>query len=331
VPNFGGESFGSINLLAATAHSVNSVFVKLGQDTGEDKVADMGHALGIPDATKLPEVPSLPLGVADVRPLDMANVYATFANQGEAASPHLVAKAVDRAGNVLFQAPTRKFRALNQSAAADLTYALQQPFQNGTATGLEPGRPAAGKTGTTDQNLSAWFCGYTPQLAAAVALSRDHRKPLNGILGINEVTGGTLPGRVWQAFMSNALAGQPVIPFPKPTFGGTAQVKAPAQRTPSSFRPTVPRNTFRPQPLATTPAPIRTRSRIPAPAATTTAPRPVPSSTGGPIVRLPGSGGGTGGGNGGGTSGGGGTGNGGGGNGGGTSGGGGNGNGGSGG
>jgi membrane peptidoglycan carboxypeptidase len=227
----------------------------------------MGHALGIPDSTKLPEVSSLPLGVADVKPIDMANVYATFANQGETAKAHLVDKATDRDGNVVYQASGRKFRALSQSAAADLTYALQQPLQRGTASGLSPGRPAAGKTGTTDQNLSAWFCGYTPQLATAVALFRPQRKPLNGILGINEVTGGTLPGRVWQNFMENALSGQPVIPFAKASFNGSTKGDGAPRptRTYQSFTPT---NRYSP------PAPTRT---VPTPRVTTT--RPTPTAT----------------------------------------------------
>ncbi|HSP37516.1 MAG TPA: transglycosylase domain-containing protein [Frankiaceae bacterium] len=289
VPNYGGESFGSVNLPTATAHSVNSVFVKLGFDTGESNVAKMGHALGIPAGTNLPEVSSLPLGVADVKPIDMANVYATFASQGETATAHLVDKAVDRDGNVVYSAPGRKSRALSQSASADLTYALQQPLQRGTAAGLDPGRPAAGKTGTTDQNLSAWFCGYTPQLAAAVALFRPQRKPLNGILGLNEVTGGTLPGRVWQNFMENALSGQPVIPFPKASFNGSTQGQAvPAPRPTRTYQTYIPRSTFSPPPpTGTTPSP-RTTTVRPSPSATR--PQPRPSSS--PIVRVPGTGGG---------------------------------------
>ncbi len=279
VPNFGGESLGTINLLQATKHSVNSVFVKLGVQTGESKVAEMGHALGIPDSTELPEVSSLPLGVADVRPLDMANVYATFANQGENTKAHLVLKATDRSGNVIYEAPTRKYRALSEGAAADLTLALQQPFQGGTASGLTPGRPAAGKTGTTDSNKSAWFCGYTPQLATAVALFRDKRKPLNGILGINEVTGGTLPGRVWQRFMQNALSGQPEIPFPKASMGGSAKGDpAPAPTPFQSYRTTPPRSTITPQPTREI-TPSRAPTKSAAPRATTSS-RPSRPSTG---------------------------------------------------
>ena len=108
---------------------------------------------------------------------------------------------------------------------ADLTFALREVVRSGTATygtaGL--GRPAAGKTGTSEQNASAWFSGYTPQLAASVAFFRDNAsQTLNGIGGLNSVTGGTFPAKVWTAFMKAALAGEPKMSFPKPAhIGGT--------------------------------------------------------------------------------------------------------------
>ena len=88
------------------------------------------------------------------------------------------------------------------------------------------GRPAAGKTGTSEQNASAWFSGYTPQLAASVAMFRDDAtQSLNGIGGLNSVTGGTFPAKIWTAFMKGALQGQPVLSFPKPVhIGGTDPV-----------------------------------------------------------------------------------------------------------
>ena len=99
---------------------------------------------------------------------------------------------------------------------------------NGTASygtaGL--GRPAAGKTGTSEQNASAWFSGYTPQIAASVGMFRDDAtQTLNGIGGLNSVTGGTFPAKIWTAFMKGALAKQPVLNFPAPVhIGGTDPV-----------------------------------------------------------------------------------------------------------
>ena len=275
VPNFGGESLGQINLLTATADSVNSVYVQLAIDAGLQNVIDMGHALGIPKSEVLPSVDALPLGVAATSPLNMTDVYATFAAQGVQAPAHLVAKVVDGSGKVMYTASTTTTRVLTPSQAADETYALEQPFAYGTASGLSPGRPVAGKTGTTDKNVSAWLCGYSPQLAACMAVSRaDHNQSLNGIFNSStEATGASTAGRTWQAFMTAALAGQPILQFPAPAFAGTTQGHA----APPSPTPT-------PTP---TPTPSRTPTSSPTPRRTPTAPASAsagPSATVAPTV-----------------------------------------------
>ena len=186
----------------------------------------------------MPAVDALPLGVAATSPLNMTDVYATFAAQGVQAPAHLVAKAVDDSGKVLYQASTKTTRVLTPGQAADETYALRQPFAYGTAAGLSPGRPVAGKTGTTDNNVSAWLCGYSPQLATCVAVSRaNHKQSLNGIFNTStEATGASTAGHTWQAFMTAALAGQPVLHFPDPVFGGRPRPghAAPPPPTPSA-------------------------------------------------------------------------------------------------
>ena len=229
VPNYAGESVGQINLLQATAQSINSVFVPLARDAGTQNVINMAHALGIPESEKLPAVDALPLGVAATSPLNMTDVYATFAAQGVQAPAHLVSEVTDNSGTVVYKAKLKQTRVLSPGVAADETYALQQPFQYGTAAGLSPGRPVAGKTGTTDNNVSAWLCGYSPQLASCVAVSRaNHQQSLNGIFNTaTEATGASTAGRTWQAFMTAALAGQPVLPFPAPVFGGTTRSGTP--------------------------------------------------------------------------------------------------------
>jgi len=124
---------------------------------------------------------------------------------------------------------------------ADLTYALKGTITGGTgAAALALGRPAAGKTGTSQSNASAWFSAYTPQLAASVALFRDSAsESLNGIGGLNSVTGGTFPARIWTAFMKGALKGQEILNFPAPSniggldpivmTGSTTQSPTPSQ------------------------------------------------------------------------------------------------------
>jgi membrane peptidoglycan carboxypeptidase len=280
VRNFDGESLGQINLLQATAQSINSVFVPLAIDAGTQNVIKTAHALGIPDKEVLPAVDSLPLGVAATSPLDMTDVYATFAAQGVQAAPHIVAKVVDADGNVLYTASTKAKRVMSTGVAADETYALQQPFQYGTAAGLAPpGRPVAGKTGTTNDNVSAWLCGYTPQLASCVAVSRaNHKQSLNGIFSnATEATGASTAGKTWQAFMTAALAGQPVLTFPNPVYGGT---------TKAGHAPPPP-----PAPKTTAPTPTPSASAKPTESATPTitqaptqAPTPSAPSSGGGLL-----------------------------------------------
>ncbi len=274
--NFGagdGEQFGSIDLRTALAQSVNTVFVPLSIDAGLDKVAAMGHTLGIPEATKLDPVQSLTLGTNDVRPLDMAGVYGSFASQGVYAAPHLVESVTDRDGKQVYAAPDTHKRALSEQVSADATSAMQQVVTSGTGTAAQlNGRPAAGKTGTTSGNKAAWFCGFTPQLVTVVDMFRGNgQQALNGVLGINEVSGGTLPSRVFKATMDAALVGQPVLPFPPESHVGnqrnTAPLPAPTQSASPSAVPSV-------TPTPTQPAQV-TPSEVPVP--TTQAPQPLPT------------------------------------------------------
>jgi len=120
---------------------------------------------------------------------------------------------------VLYEATPQTQQVFSQEVMADLTYALKSVVNGGTGSAaLALGRPAAGKTGTSQSNASAWFSGYTPQLAASVAFFRDSAsESLNGIGGLTSVTGGTFPARIWAQFMKGALKGEPVMTFPAPS------------------------------------------------------------------------------------------------------------------
>ena len=226
VNNYGDEGWGQIDLLTATSHSVNTVYVPLGIKVGPDKVVDAARRAGIPERIAMMPTPSVVLGAASPHVIDVASAYATFAAQGVYASPWFITEVAGSNGGLLYQAtPPSPITVFSKEVMADLTYALSKVVSNGTATygtaGL--GRPAAGKTGTSEQNASAWFAGYTPQLATAVAMFRDNAsQTLNGIGGLNSVTGGTFPARIWTAYMKGALKDQPVLSFPKPVnIGGT--------------------------------------------------------------------------------------------------------------
>ena len=219
VSNYGDEGWGQISLMEATKHSVNTIFVPLGQKAGLDKVVDAARRAGIPDTVAMMPTPSVALGPASPHVIDVANAYATFAAQGIKSKPYLVTSVMGANKGVLYEGKAQTEEVFSKEVMADLTYALKGVVNGGTgAAALALGRPAAGKTGTSQSNASAWFSAYTPQLAASVAFFRDDAtQTLNGIGGLTSVTGGSFPARIWTAFMKGALKGEPVLDFPAPS------------------------------------------------------------------------------------------------------------------
>jgi membrane peptidoglycan carboxypeptidase len=218
VSNYGDEGWGQIDLLTATQHSVNTVFVPLGIKAGMDKVVDAARRAGIPESVAMIATPSVVLGVASPHVIDVANSYATFAAQGVYSKPYMVTQVIGPNKGVLYEGKPQTQEVFNKDVMADLTHSLKSVVNGGTGgAALALGRPAAGKTGTSQSNASAWFSAYTPQLAASVALFRDSAsESLNGIGGLTSVTGGTFPAKIWTAFMKGALKGEPVMSFPAP-------------------------------------------------------------------------------------------------------------------
>jgi membrane peptidoglycan carboxypeptidase len=218
VSNYGDEGWGQISLMTATQHSVNTVYVPLGMKAGLDRVADVARRAGIPQSVALMPTPSIALGVASPHVIDVASAYATFAAQGIYAKPYMVATVTGPNKGVLYEGKSETNQVFAADVMADTTYALKSVVNGGTGSAaLALGRPAAGKTGTSQSNASAWFSAYTPQLAASVALFRDSAsESLNGIGGLTSVTGGTFPAKIWTAFMKGALKDEPVMEFPAP-------------------------------------------------------------------------------------------------------------------
>ena len=228
VSNYGNNGWGQIDLLTATQRSINTIFVPLGMKAGMDKVVDAARRAGIPESVEMIATPSVVLGVASPRVIDVTNAYATFAAQGVYARPFLVSSVTGPNRGVLYEATTQVQQVFSPEIMADLTYALKSVVNGGTGSAaLALGRPAAGTTGTSQSNASAWFSGYTPQLAASVALFRDSAsESLNGIGGLTSVTGGTFPARIWTQFMRGALRGEPVMTFPPPSnIGGLEPIE----------------------------------------------------------------------------------------------------------
>jgi penicillin-binding protein 1A len=218
VDNYEPGSGGDVTLWDATVHSFNCAYARLVTDLGASKVVDMAHRLGV--TRPLQAVPSITLGTQDVSPLDMATVASTLAADGVRHDPFFVSKVEDASGQTVVDtgAPAGT-RAIPPQVARSTTTVLQDVINRGTGRAADIGRPAAGKTGTTEQWSDAWFVGYTPNLAAAVWMgSPTGRVPMTNVGGVN-VAGGTYPARTWGAFMRDALA--PVAPagFPAPDQG----------------------------------------------------------------------------------------------------------------
>jgi penicillin-binding protein 1A len=168
--------------------------------------------------TTLPPYPSLGLGAASVSPLEMASAYATLAAGGVYSKPTAIRRVAFPDGKIDsdWGEPERR-RVMSDGVAAEVTEILEQNMLAGTGTGAYFGRPAAGKTGTTDNHADAWFCGYTPNLMTTVWVGYPRGQiPMLSVHGIR-VAGGTFPAEIWRRFMGKALAYTPPQEWTEPT------------------------------------------------------------------------------------------------------------------
>ncbi|ATL28049.1 transglycosylase domain-containing protein [Streptomyces formicae] len=232
-------SYGNVTVSAATDKSVNAVYAQMAVDVGSDKVKDTAIALGVPESTPdLTASPSIALGPSTASVLDMTEAYATLANHGKHGTYTIVEKITKNGDEV--ELPGQKTKqAVTREAADTTTSILQSVVQGGTGTAAQgAGRPAAGKTGTAENDTAAWFAGYTPNLATVVAVMGQDpdtgaHTPLYGALGEQRINGGAYPARIWAQFTKAALKGKPVKDFdleleqgadvpeiPDPTTGG---------------------------------------------------------------------------------------------------------------
>ncbi|WP_313279511.1 transglycosylase domain-containing protein [Timonella senegalensis] len=225
--NFGMVNWGWISLTKAIANSVNSVFVELNQQVTPQATVDAAVSIGIPKSTPdLNPVLSNVLGSATVRPIDLANAYATFAANGKRHDAHMVAKVKNADGSTRYEPNIKGKKAYDAAVGAELTYALSQVVEQGSATKAKViGHPIAGKTGTSNDNKSAWFVGYTPSYATAISLYQSSdsgsQESITPFGGYNEITGGSVPLDIWTTYMGRLLADKPVEQFPDRTYQPT--------------------------------------------------------------------------------------------------------------
>jgi penicillin-binding protein 1A len=211
--NYNDQYFGAVSLREAFARSLNSVAVQLSEQAGRGNVIETAKRLGID--SPLGNDPSIALGTSETTVLQMTGAYATFANKGQGVLPYGITRIQTRSGQILYQ---REGSGLGMVASPiavrEMLDVMTATVDWGTGKHAVLDRPAAGKTGTSQNFRDAWFIGLTAQLVTGVWVGNDDNKPMN------KVTGGTLPVDIWHDYTMQALAGVPAEPLPLPAGAG---------------------------------------------------------------------------------------------------------------
>ena len=211
--NFREEYWGPITMKQALSRSLNNGSVWLLREIGVTAAMEMAERLGISTLTADDRHLGLALGglKTGTTPLEMAAAYLPFASGGIRREPFAVLEVKDGEGRVYYRHRPAPRRVLSEEVAYFITDMLQEAVRRGTGTAANIGRPQAGKTGTTDDQVSAWFVGYTPDLVASVYVGNDDGSPLPG-------GGGTLAAPIWARVMSEALRDRPATTFSVPDY-----------------------------------------------------------------------------------------------------------------
>lgn len=223
--NYNDRYYGEVTLREAFARSLNSVAVQVTQRVSPKTVADVAHRLGI--TAELAATPSLALGASEVSLLDLTAAYAVFDNEGYGVWPRGIEEIRDTEGQVLYRrAGDGPARVVAPRQVVDMIDLMSAVVQWGSGKSADPGRPAAGKTGTSQDFRDGWFVGFTAEMVTGVWVGNDDGRPMS------QVSGGTLPAKLWGAYMTKALEGEPPAPLPLPDAPAAAIASAaPAAET----------------------------------------------------------------------------------------------------
>ncbi len=209
--NYKEEYFGTVTFRTALEKSLNSATVRIAKDVGINKIRDVAHRLGI--ESSLPALPSMVLGGVEVSPLELGRAFSTLANTGVRTQPLAVKQVMDQRERVLEKRDIHVEKVITPQLAFMINHLMKGVMDRGTGYSARAqgfGRPAAGKTGTTNDLKDAWFVGYTPELLAVVWVGFDNQSKL-GLSGAQ----AALP--IWTEFMKRATAGTPVSDFVAPS------------------------------------------------------------------------------------------------------------------
>lgn len=271
VSNDSGTSYGVVDLVTATQWSINTAYVALNKEVGPASTMQAAIDAGIPEDTAGLEASLLNvLGFASPHNIDLANAYATIANGGERMTPHIVKTASDSHGNMLYEASKTGERAFEIEEVSSIMPALRSVTDaKGSAWKVSsalPGFEAAGKTGTSSDQLSAQFSGFVPGLVTTVSMYQSDENgnavPLTNIGGLSHFYGADWAVDVWVEYMKQATQGMTTTGF---------DWVVPSSRTPKNTAPHAPQSAP-PSPAA--PADTTREQQPPAP---TPAPAPVPA------------------------------------------------------
>jgi penicillin-binding protein 1A len=216
--NFDNVLKGQITAREALARSVNTATVRVAQRAGIDRVTATASRLGI--ASPLRRDFATALGASEVTPFELTAAFAPFANGGNSVLPYAIEEIRDGEGNVLYRRTSSGAGPVLQRAPlAAMNDMMQAVVREGTGRAASLDRPTAGKTGTSQEYRDAWFVGFTADYVAGVWIGNDDGEPME------RITGGSLPARIWRAFMLEAHRGLPSRPLPLPA-GSDAPVVA---------------------------------------------------------------------------------------------------------
>ncbi|WP_082097080.1 penicillin-binding protein [Demequina gelatinilytica] len=245
-------------VLDATANSVNTAYAHMENELDLCEIRDTAELLGFQraDGNDLQITPTMVLGSQEASPLTMAQVAQVFANEGVKCDPIAILSVTDADGKQLEVPPQHCERVIDKEIADGVAYAMQEVMKTGSGSKipLADGRPAAGKTGTAQQNAHTWFMGYTPNLVATVWLGNpDFNEPGQGItlngVGYWPLYGSSLAAPTWKAYMDEALKDLPVEDFNEPTddilYGKPVPVPSIVGQTPDAARSIVEASGFK--------------------------------------------------------------------------------------
>ena len=226
--NYGGGYRGAVTVQDALAHSINTVAVRLAREAGTDRIGDIAARFGL---TSIPARPALSvaLGAYEVNLLELTSGYQVLQQDGRRIEPYLIASITSSSGAPIYAARANTGRQVYDPArAGDMVRMMKGVIERGTGTHASFGRPAAGKTGTTQTWRDAWFVGFTPDWVCGVWVGNDDDRPMN------RITGGDLPADIWRRFMLVAHDGLASRDFP--FLGAADQAGAVVAAAPSEER-----------------------------------------------------------------------------------------------